>query len=459
MSSLQVLIVDDEPAIRQILANAVTKAGHSVSTAANGTEALERLSKGDIDVALCDIRMPDMSGIDVVDKARSSGIETTFLMMTAFASVNTAIEAMRAGAYDYMLKPLRNEDVVNRLEHLSDVIHLRSENEVLREIVLGQGDDNCKMVSPAMHEVERLICKVAPTNSTVMITGPSGAGKGIIARAIHQNSQRSDKAFIPVNCGAIPDTLLESEFFGHTKGAFTGAHKAKRGLFLEADQGTIFLDEIGELPLNLQVKLLHVIEDQTVRALGSEQSRKINVRIVSATNRDLEKMVKEGTFREDLFFRLNVFHVPLPPLCQSPEDIVNLVIHFIKKESKKMALTRDINISNEALNKLQNYKWPGNVRELQNVIARALILCEGNEILATDLPGNISNIENNEQNIFLTSQGTLKEQMRIFEIAIIKRSIKDADGDRKTAARQLGIGVSSLYRKLDENESEFSNKL
>lgn len=459
MSSLQVLIVDDEPAIRQILANAVTKAGHSVSTAANGTEALERLSKGDIDVALCDIRMPDMSGIDVVDKARSSGIETTFLMMTAFASVNTAIEAMRAGAYDYMLKPLRNEDVVNRLEHLSDVIHLRSENEVLREIVLGQGDDNCKMVSPAMHEVERLICKVAPTNSTVMITGPSGAGKGIIARAIHQNSQRSDKAFIPVNCGAIPDTLLESEFFGHTKGAFTGAHKAKRGLFLEADQGTIFLDEIGELPLNLQVKLLHVIEDQTVRALGSEQSRKINVRILSATNRDLEKMVKEGTFREDLFFRLNVFHVPLPPLCQSPEDIVNLVIHFIKKESKKMALTRDINISNEALNKLQNYKWPGNVRELQNVIARALILCEGNEILATDLPGNISNIENNEQNIFLTSQGTLKEQMRIFEIAIIKRSIKDADGDRKTAARQLGIGVSSLYRKLDENESEFSNKL
>lgn len=459
MSSLQVLIVDDEPAIRQILANTVTKAGHSVSTAANGTEALERLSKGDIDVALCDIRMPDMSGIDVVDKARSSGIETTFLMMTAFASVNTAIEAMRAGAYDYMLKPLRNEDVVNRLEHLADVIHLRSENEVLREIVLGQGDDNCKMASPAMHEVERLICKVAPTDSTVLITGPSGAGKGIIARAIHQNSQRSDKAFIPVNCGAIPDTLLESEFFGHTKGAFTGAYKAKRGLFLEADQGTIFLDEIGELPLNLQVKLLHVIEDQTVRALGSEQPRKINVRIVSATNQDLEKMVKEGTFREDLFFRLNVFHVPLPPLIQRPEDIVNLVTHFIKKESKKMALTRDINVSDEALNKLLNYKWPGNVRELQNVIARALILCEGNEILATDLPANISNIENNEQNILLTSQGTLKEQMRIFEVAIIKRSIKDADGDRKTAAKQLGIGVSSLYRKLDENESEFANKL
>ncbi len=316
MRSLQLLIIDDEPAIRQILSNAASTAGHSVSVAANGREALERLGKGDIDVAICDIRMPDISGIEVVEKARSQGIDTIFLMMTAFASVDTAIEAMRAGAYDYTIKPLRKEDFLNRLERLSDVIHLESENKILRKLVKKQSDKICPLVSPVMLNIERLMLKVAPTDSTVLITGPSGSGKGVIARSIHQNSERKERSFISVNCGAIPENLLESEFFGHTKGAFTGANKAKRGLFVEADQGTIFLDEIAELPINLQVKLLHVIEDQHVRALGSEQSRKINTRINDATNKDLNEMVNQGSFREDLYFRLNVFHIPLPPLKQ-----------------------------------------------------------------------------------------------------------------------------------------------
>jgi two-component system response regulator AtoC len=286
MRSLQLLIIDDEPAIRQILSNAASNAGHSVSVASNGKEALERLGKGDIDVAVCDIRMPDITGIEVVEKAREQGIDTIFLMMTAYASVNTAIEAMRAGAYDYTIKPLRNEDFLNRIERLADVIHLKSENKVLRELVENQESETCDAISPAMRAVDRLVLKVAPTDSTVLITGPSGSGKGVVAKLIHQNSLRASRAFVPVNCGAIPENLLESEFFGHTKGAFTGASKAKRGLFVEADQGTIFLDEIGELPLNLQVKLLHVIEDQQVRALGSEQSRKIDVRIITATNQD-----------------------------------------------------------------------------------------------------------------------------------------------------------------------------
>lgn len=459
MQSLQVLIIDDEPALRQILSKVATNAGHSVSVAANGTEALERLNKGDIDVAICDIRMPDMTGIEVVERATGGGIDTIFLMMTAYASVNTAIDAMRAGAYDYMLKPLRNEDVVNRLAHLADVIQLRSENEVLREIVRGKDEQTCLQNSPAMKEVDRLVNKVAPTDSTVLITGPSGAGKGVTARAVHQQSSRREGSFIPVNCGAIPENLMESEFFGHTKGAFTGATKAKRGLFAEADQGTIFLDEVGELPLNLQVKLLHVIEDKQVRALGSEQSRNVNVRIIAATNRELEKMVADKTFREDLYFRLNVFHIPLPPLCNRTEDIPALLDYFIVKESEKMGLKSGITFAPEALNKLIEYKWPGNVRELQNVIARALILCENGQIEITDLPPNINNLETKVINNSYFGNGTLKQQLHAFEIALINRTIDEVNGDRKLAAKKLGIGVSSLYRKLEtevevEDQSE-----
>jgi len=449
MRSLQLLIIDDEPAIRQILSNAASKAGHSVSVASNGGEALERLGKGDIDVAVCDIRMPDLSGIEVVEKARSQGIDTIFLMMTAYASVDTAIEAMRAGAYDYSIKPLRNEDFLNRLERLADVIHLKSENEVLRELVQNHESDTCATTSPAIQQVERLVLKVAPTGSTVLITGPSGSGKGVIAKLIHQNSRRPSRAFVPINCGAIPENLLESEFFGHTKGAFTGASKAKRGLFVEADQGTIFLDEIGELPLNLQVKLLHVIEDQQVRALGSEQSRKIDVRIIAATNRDLSEMVKAGSFREDLYFRLNVFHVPIPPLHQRKEDLPLLIRHFIGKESAKMGLRDDIEIEPEAMRCLLAYDWPGNVRELQNIVARSLILAENGMIQVADLPQNIGFLHFGSTAIPDDSNESLRQQLRNHELAIIKSAISDARGDRKLAAKQLGIGVSSLYRKLE----------
>jgi len=449
MRSLQLLIIDDEPAIRQILSNTATNAGHSVSVASNGIEALERLGKGDIDVAVCDIRMPDISGIEVVEKARSQGIDTIFLMMTAYASVNTAIEAMRAGAYDYTIKPLRNEDFLNRIERLADVIHLKSENKVLRELVKNQENQTCANHSPAMRQVERLVLKVASTDSTVLITGPSGSGKGVIAKLIHQNSLRSSRAFVPINCGAIPENLLESEFFGHTKGAFTGANKAKRGLFVEADQGTIFLDEIGELPLNLQVKLLHVIEDQHVRALGSEQSRKIDVRIIAATNRDLSEMVRQGTFREDLYFRLNVFHVPIPALEKRKEDLPELIRHFIAKESAKMGLSEEIEIQPEAMQCLLAYDWPGNVRELQNIVARSLILSENGTIEVSDLPNNIGILHFGSIAKPMDSNATLKQQLRNYELAIIKTAIEDADGDRKLAARRLGIGISSLYRKLE----------
>ncbi len=450
MPALQVLIIDDEPAIRQILSKVASDAGHSVTVADSGDAALARLAKGDIDVAVCDIRMPDVGGIDVVSQARRQGIDTIFLMMTAYASVNTAIEAMRAGAYDYMIKPLRNEDFLNRLEQLADVIHLKSENKVLRELVKNQSSETWAMSSPAMRIVERLMLKVAPTASTVLITGPSGSGKGVIAQIIHQNSLRNQRAFIPVNCGAIPENLLESEFFGHTKGAFTGASKAKRGLFVEADQGTIFLDEIGELPLNLQVKLLHVIEDQNVRAVGSEQPRKIDVRIIAATNQDLGRMVADGGFREDLYFRLNVFHIPLPPLEQRKEDLPELIRHFMHKESAKMGLRESVEINPDAMQALMAYRWPGNVRELQNVIARSLILAENGVIEPRDLPRDLR-AALPRADVDATDRGrdTLRQQLRHYERVIIRSAIDAANGDRRAAADRLGIGVSSLYRKLE----------
>ncbi len=369
--------------------------------------------------------------------------------MTAYASVNTAIEAMRAGAYDYMIKPLRNEDFLNRLEQLGDIIHLKSENKALRELIKNQTSKSWVMNSPVMQAVERLVLKVAQTSSTVLVTGPSGSGKGVIAELVHQNSLRNDRPFIPVNCGAIPENLLESEFFGHTKGAFTGANKAKRGFFVEADQGTIFLDEIGELPFNLQVKLLHVIEDQNVRAIGSEQPRKIDVRIIAATNKNLDKMVQEGEFREDLYFRLNVFQIPLPPLQQRKEDLPELIRHFIHKESLKMGLNGPVEIRSAAMQSLLTYNWPGNVRELQNVVARSLILSENGMINVSDLPQNIRPSEYIGDSECTICQHSLKRQLGNYELAIIKAALDDANGDRKLAAERLGIGVSSLYRKLD----------
>ncbi len=447
MRYLKVLIVDDEPALRQILGNAVSKAGHEVTLAENGTQALEFLAGGAFDVALCDIRMPDMTGIDVVSRARGNGIETAFLVMTAYASVNTAIEAMRCGAYDYMIKPLRNDDVLNRLNQIADMIGLRSENKTLRRLVMGLEGEQCPMVSPAMRRIDRLIAKVAVTDSTVLITGESGTGKGVTARSIHQLSSRADAAFIPVNCGAIPENLLESEFFGHIKGAFTGATKLKKGLFLEADQGTIFLDEIGELPLSLQVKLLHVLEQKQVRPVGSEKMTPVDVRIVAATNRDLAAMVAEGSFREDLFFRLNIFNIELPSLRDRKEDIPSLLAFFVRREAKKMGLAEEIRLDKEASDLLCEYRYPGNIRELENVVARALILAEDNVIQSTDLPQQVLKIQAGSG----VESMTLREQVRLFEIDVISRTLEEVGGDRREAARRLGLGLSSLYRKLEES--------
>jgi two-component system, NtrC family, response regulator AtoC len=461
MKSMDVMVIDDEPAIRQVLTAFLQRAGYNVFQAPNGMQAFERLSKGDIDVAICDIKMPDINGIELVRRVRAANIDTSFIMMTAFASVDTAIEAIQAGANDYMIKPVRNEEVQHRLLKIEDLRGLRAENRVLRSLVLGSKEDQFQFNAPAMRDLDRLIAKVSPTDSTVLVTGESGTGKGVIARRINQQSPRANAPFIPVNCGALPEHLMESELFGHTKGAFTGADKARKGLFLEADKGTIFLDEIGELPLLLQVKLLHVIEDKSIRAVGSEQARTADVRIVAATNRDLAQMVAEGRFREDLYFRLSVFQIHAPPLRDRRSDIPALVRFLLERGAKRMNLHKEISVEPAVQKILESYDWPGNVREMENVVDRALILADQGHVTCSDLPPQL--LKNMRASVAAGASAAdvlaidcgdgLREQVRRFESTLIGKAISDAEGDRRVAAQKLGIGLSSLYRKLEEYES------
>jgi len=454
MKSLKVLVVDDELAIRQIVASNLQRAGFDVVQAQNGEEALERLGAGDIQVAICDIRLPDIDGIEIVRRAMASGLDTNFIMMTAFGSMDTAIEAIQAGASDYMVKPVRKEEVLYRLEKIQDMRGLRAENRVLRKLVRSLGAAPFTFSSPEMRQVERLVFKVAPTDSTVLVTGESGTGKGVIARQIHYQSPRANAPFVQVNCGALPENLIESELFGHLKGAFTGADKVRKGLFLEAENGTLFLDEIGELPLALQVKLLHAIEEKTIRAVGSEQARQVDVRIVAATNRDLAKMVAEGKFREDLYFRLSVFHVHAPPLRQRQADLRGLVRFLVKRGSDRNRDGGEVTVDPEAEAMLLAYDWPGNIREMENVIDRALILADDGCITSADLTAQITKGVSPSafSPLTLDSGESLREQVRRYEHAVIEKAIADADGDRRLAAQKLGLGLSSLYRKLEEFE-------
>jgi len=452
MTSFQVLVVDDEPAIRQVVAAQLRKAGHSVEQASDGEAAMERLAKGDLDIVLCDIKLPGLSGIELLRQARATGIDTAFIMMTAFASVDTAIEAIKAGAADYMIKPLNNEELLHRLTKVGELGGLRAENRVLRRLVLGVNQEVFGFNSPAMREMEHMAAKVARTNSTVLITGESGTGKGVVARLIHQQSPRADGPFIPVNCGAIPENLVESEFFGHTRGAFTGADKVRKGLFLEANGGTIFLDEIGELPHSLQVKLLHVIEEKAVRPVGSEVARPVDVRIIAATNRDLGEMVAQGKFREDLYFRLSVFHINVPPLRERRDDLSALIRFLLQRNTRRMgSTTTQISLDPGVEEMLVNYDWPGNVRELENVIDRVLVMADSGRITLADLPPQITKITQPAvPEAGLQLSGTLREQVRKYEVAVILKTVQEAGGDRRAAAQQLDIGLSSLYRKLEE---------
>jgi DNA-binding NtrC family response regulator len=446
---MHILVIDDEPAIRQILAATVKKAGYSVDTAASAAEGAAKLVRGDVDVALCDIHMPDGNGLDLVRSLRDSGGDTQFIMVTAFASVETAVEALKAGATDYIIKPVNGEELLYRLSQIGAMRGLKQENTALRKLV-GEGR-YYRFQSPAMLDVERLVGKVAVTDSTVLVNGESGTGKGVVARLLHEQSSRAGNIFLPVNCSAIPENLLESELFGHVKGAFTGADKARKGLFLQADRGTLFLDEIGELPLHMQAKLLHAIEDKEIRPVGSEETRRLDVRIVAATNRDLEAMVADGKFREDLYFRLSMFRIRIPALRERRGDVLGLIGHLLAALRRETG--RVLEIEPEAEELLLNYTWPGNVRQLENVLNRAYILADGERITAADLPAEVTRVTrgaSTSDNRSLAGAGPLREQVRRFEADVIEKTLADTGGDRRQAAQLLEIGLSSLYRKIDE---------
>ncbi len=448
---MHVLVIDDERAVRDILVDACRRAGYSTDEARNCQEAASKLVRGDVDIALCDIKMPDGSGVDLVRSIRDSRIETSFIMVTAFASTESAVEALRAGASDYVTKPVNGDELIHRISQVAAMRGLREQNQVLRQISRPQ-TKTFEFNSPAMRSLERLVTKVAPTESTVLITGESGTGKGVLARSIHEQSQRADALFLPVNCSAIPENLLESEFFGHTKGAFTGADKARKGLFLQADRGTLFLDEVGELPMHMQTKLLHAIEDKEIRAIGSEQPRRVDCRIIAATNRDLGRMVAEGTFREDLYFRLSMFHILIPPLRERRGDLLPLIRFLIARETQRSGPLRDLALAPEAERLLCQYEWPGNVRQLENVINRACILADDDCINTSDLPPEVTMAHalGPSTGTSIANQGYLRDQMREIGVALIRRMLEETGGDRRLAAQRLGIGLSSLYRKLEE---------
>ena len=374
MTELHVLVVDDEPAIRQVMSSALTKAGYPVDSAGSAAEALAKLERTPYDVVLSDIFMPITDGIELVKQARARGHAATFIMITAFASVDSAIEALKAGAWDYITKPVHNEEILRRLEQIDALRGLREENRTLRRMVMGGDEAAFRFTSPSMQAVERLVTRVAPTDSTVLITGESGTGKGVAARRLHELSLRRDGPFVSVNCGAIPENLIESELFGHTKGAFTSADRARKGMFLQADHGTIFLDEIGELPLALQTKLLRTLQEGTVLRLGGKREKKVDVRLVAATHRDLQHEVTTGAFRSDLFYRLYVIPIRLPSLRERRDDIPLLALHFLNRANQ--AHQRNVNLTPEALARLVHHPWPGNIRELGNVIERLVLLAD-----------------------------------------------------------------------------------
>ncbi len=385
----RILIVEDEETLCDSLQRVFLKKNYDVSGVTSAEAAMEIIEEGMYDVLITDIILPGMNGIELLKKARSVRPELIVVIITAYASVETAVEALRAGAYDYVMKPIIHEEIRKIVSNALSQKALMTENIVLkRQIARNYNFENIIGNSKPIMDVIGEIKKVADAKSSVLLTGDTGTGKELIARAIHYNSLRRNKPFVPVNCNAIPEHLLESELFGYVKGAFTGAASSKKGLFEEADGGTIFFDEIGEISQQLQVKLLRVLEDNEIRPLGTTQSKRVDVRIVTATNRDIDREVKEGRFRDDLFYRINVINIELPPLKERDKDIVLLAEHF--KDKYSVELGKKIrSIDHEAMKLMEEYSWPGNVREMQNVIERAVLISDSDQIMKEHLPAGL----------------------------------------------------------------------
>ncbi len=446
----RVLVVDDEENIRLVLRTMLKKQGYVVDTAASAEEALAKLDAFDPSFVISDVRMSGMTGLELCETLKARSSDAVVIVMSAFGSVELAIEAMKAGAYDYISKPFKKDEVLLALRKAEERECLRRENQRLRESLrerstfarmIGQGE--------AMQRVFRTVEKVAGFTTTVLVTGESGTGKELVARALHDLSPRSKENLVAVNCGAIPEQLLESELFGHVRGAFTDARHDKKGLFAEADGGTLFLDEIGELPLALQVKLLRVLQESTFRPLGATKDVQADVRVVAATVRDLEQEVAEGRFREDLYYRLNVLQLTVPPLRERKEDLPLLIEHFIERNNGRLR-TEIRGVSPAAQKLLDAYHWPGNVRELENIVERAVVLAEGERIEVEDLPARVSDPADPTKIVLASGDLSIKKMQRFMERTLIERALDKTGGNRTAASKLLEISHRALLYKIKD---------
>jgi two-component system, NtrC family, response regulator AtoC len=450
---LRILIVDDDQEVRSSLQTVLETLGYSTQTAASGEEGLRAIEQTAFDLVLCDLRLPGASGLDVL-KQKSSPVP--LILMTAYGNPDIATQAVHAGAFDYISKPINPDDLVFILKKFEEFERLKRENEALKASLSEKYSfKNIVAQSAGFKEIFDTVKRLSPFNTTVMITGESGTGKELLARAIHESSPRRGKPFIAINCGAIPESLMESELFGHKKGAFTDASRDKKGLFEEATGGTLFLDEVGELPLHLQVKLLRALQEQTIRRVGDEQSIPIDVRLVSATLRNLESDAQAGRFREDLLYRLNVVSIHLPPLRERVDDIALLVEHFLQKHSKRLGVSLK-KVGPDVMKVLLEYEWRGNARELENCMERALVLSEGEEISLEALPEAVtrrhakrvqsaaSTPPDNSDNL------SIKQRTASLEIELIQRALQKTGGNRTHAAKILEISHRALLYKLKE---------
>ena len=446
MAKQKVLVVEDEELMRNILRTLLKDEGYEVFTSDSAESALQIFPENAIDVTVTDIKMAGLDGLGLLDRIKAIDEHALVIVMTAFSSVDSAVAALRKGAYDYITKPFVNEDLLHTVRNAIRNRELFAENRALRR-ELNRRINRSDIIgsSDAMGEILNLVRKVADTNAAVLIQGESGTGKELIARSIHFNSSRSAKPFLAVNCGALPESLLESELFGHTKGAFTGAAGDKKGLFRSAEGGTIFLDEIGEMPHPLQVRLLRALQEHEVTPVGSSTPVKFDARVIAATNRDLEKEVEAGNFREDLYYRLNVIEMTLPPLRERRQDVTSLVRHFLGRAAEKQS-TVEKPITDDAMSALRNYDWPGNVRELENAVERSFIL-SGDEITIDDLPPKIlRSVGSGEYSE--NGRPSLEEVERRY----VLETLESTGHDKVAAAKTLGIDLSTLYRKLKRYE-------
>jgi DNA-binding NtrC family response regulator len=444
MEKTNILIVDDEKDICRALNIILSKEGYAVTEAYNGEEALELVKQENFDLVMTDIKMGRVDGFEVLRQTQKISPATSVIMMTAFASVGSAVDAMKAGAADYITKPFINDEIRMTIKRILESKQLEMENLILRQELSQRPPAFPSIIgsSDAIQKVFSIMEKVIPSKTNILITGESGTGKGLVAQAIHESGLRKDKPFIAINCGAIPEHLLESELFGHKKGAFTSAIEDKKGLITMANGGTLFLDEIGELPSALQVKLLHVIQAKELTPVGDTRVITVDVRIIAATNADLMQRVKEGKFREDLYYRLNVIEIKMPSLRERRDDITILIKHFLdhfaQEGDKKI---KDIDY--EAMQALLTYDWPGNIRELRNTLERAVVLAGGEVITIHDLPDKFRTLD-----IEGVSTSSLRQALDNYEREYIRRSLSENKGNKEATATKLGIDLATLYRKL-----------